>query len=538
MMLSERNQNQPIASNHRKQALSINWLPRLEIKSLTDVWLTLGLTGLQLACICRACIHFKSFQAVSWRPYSQPTAELGLYLLAIVLSIILMPLFILTGLFKVGSYANDNFRFGRDLDMHSIMNKKPKKSTKRKFKKTNGIDQKESLLNKQSDQVTDDQLKEKVPKSGQPFSTSSTISALSTSLTYSLEDGTNPCHHPRRVFSFYQRLGNLLASVKVWKNFMPISRLIHLSIAFMLMFPDVLLVGKEIAYGLRPKGFVHHTQLDFVFMRPLDRFAQSQPFLRHNSDSFNKTNNLYLSNENLKMQLISSSLDDIDQINYSPQMSLELFNLALALALLTLQYSATLWTLNKLYAFVFSLHLAFISILSLLSFAAFEILYKFQVSFADGIKLELSLNQLNSTVPIALSSTTTMATKAVLFTLPFVTDSLSLQLSFLFSLLLILLSALPIYAYGVYQYRMKLTNLHGQFSRYLPGSRARYLASTTSATSDSTTVENLEHEMKPQNIEPLQKTRQQTNCKSDVEYTKVSRANLHVVSFEIALFKI
>jgi len=110
------------------RSISLNWLPRLELKSLTDVWLTIGTAALQILCISRACNHFRSYRMVTWQPYSQPTAELGLYLLTIVLSIILMPTFVATGVFKVGSYASDNFRFGRDLDLQSIMSKsKPKR---------------------------------------------------------------------------------------------------------------------------------------------------------------------------------------------------------------------------------------------------------------------------------------------------------------------------------------------------------------------------------------------------------------------------
>ena len=224
------------------------------------------------------------------------------------------------------------------------------------------------------------------------------------------------------------------------------------------------------------------------------------------------------------MQLISSSLDDMDQINYSPQMSLELFNLALALALFTLQYSATLWTLNRLYAFVFSVHLAFTSSLALLSFAAVEVLYKFQLSFANGIKLDLTALSQNSSAP---ASDATSKFGSVLFNLPFVTGPLGLQISFVLSLLLLLASSMPIYAYGVYQYRVKLKGLRAQFARYLPSARAHFLASAASdSTSDNAVYANANFDARNNNgSNGSSAASHHQQAKSDVEYTKVTAAS-------------
>ena len=119
---------------------------------------------------------------------------------------------------------------------------------------------------------------------------------------------------------------------------------------------------------------MHHSQLDFVFKRPLDRFSESQSFLDPspfyfdtvNTNTNNYQNNIpnagshvnyFMSKSQIKIQLISSSLEDIDQVNYMPQVSLEFFNYSLALILMTLRYSAPLWTLNKPYALIFSIHL-------------------------------------------------------------------------------------------------------------------------------------------------------------------------------------
>ena len=157
--------------------------------------------------------------------------------------------------------------------------------------------------------------------------------------------------------------------------------------------------------------------MDFLLNRPLQRFSDSQSYFdssqfssyilniqnetmsneqQHSSTSSSSTTSIHLNRNQIKLQLISSSLNDIDQINYEPRMSLEFFNFVLALVTLAIRYAGTLWSSNKLYAFVLSFHVIMFTCLSLISYSSFEILFKFQSCFRNGIKIKGLLFILNN----------------------------------------------------------------------------------------------------------------------------------------------
>ena len=85
---------------------------KFELKSLEDLWIGLFLVALQISCFVRACRQFKDFKSATWEPFARPSLELGLYLTFICIAIICMPIFAFTSIFKMGSYANDNFKLG------------------------------------------------------------------------------------------------------------------------------------------------------------------------------------------------------------------------------------------------------------------------------------------------------------------------------------------------------------------------------------------------------------------------------------------
>jgi len=150
--------------------------------------------------------------------------------------------------------------------------------------------------------------------------------------------------------------------------------------------------------------------MDFLLNRPLQRFSDSQSYFdssqfssyilniqndtsneHHNSaeaSPHTSTTSIHLNRNQIKLQLISSSLNDIDQINYEPRMSLEFFNFVLALITLAIRYAATLWPANKLYALILSFHVILFTCLSLISYSSFEVLFKFQSCFRNGIKIK------------------------------------------------------------------------------------------------------------------------------------------------------
>lgn len=249
-----------LSNNHKQQQQTHNLLrPRrrisqLEFKSLEDIWLCIFIVIIQSICIYRACTNFNKFNGIEWTPYERPTGELWLYLFFIVLSIILLPILIFTSLIKIGSYANDNYEFGKDIDYAELARKSQKQVVKTQNQLID-VQKKKTLTNRGDSHYSlmpSNELPKNISKRGsQPFSTSSIISS-------SIYSDTTKCQPPEFYFSKFKAFLYIVRSIfsvkKLWKNSMPVSCFIHLTIAFILMFPEVLLTSKEIEYDLRPKG--------------------------------------------------------------------------------------------------------------------------------------------------------------------------------------------------------------------------------------------------------------------------------------------
>ena len=62
----------------------------------------------------RAVERCKHYNELPWREEQKPVAELYVYILLIVVSIMCIPFLIITAVFRIGSYANDGTRLGRD----------------------------------------------------------------------------------------------------------------------------------------------------------------------------------------------------------------------------------------------------------------------------------------------------------------------------------------------------------------------------------------------------------------------------------------
>ena len=62
----------------------------------------------------RAVLQCKEYNELPWGSEEKPVMELYVYISLVVLSIMCVPFYILTALFKVGNYANDGVRLGRD----------------------------------------------------------------------------------------------------------------------------------------------------------------------------------------------------------------------------------------------------------------------------------------------------------------------------------------------------------------------------------------------------------------------------------------
>jgi hypothetical protein len=366
-----------------------NHKSRFNLKSIEDIWYSIIVFIIQIICINKSWINLVKYNRQSWLPNQKPNSQIYFYIICLMANICLLPLFLFTCLFKLGLYANDRFKFGFDLDSNKIKLNETSRLKKHGFR--------------------NDHIDKSYVKS---------------------------------IFKF------VLSK-------MPISNLIHLTMSFCLVLPNVLMISKEIEYGLRPKANVYHTELDFLFSRPLKRFSESisinldPSYLLKNLKYSNQNLKLNLiNNNNLKYQLIASSLNDINEINYMPSMSIELLNYFIALTFFSFNYSQAFWHLNKLYTFLFSIHLILFSILSVLSLSAFEILFKFQTVFYNGIKL--SINTTNGSMS---------TNDDILYKIPFFTSPNLLLFLYLIGSLAFLFSSLPLYSFGIYQYKIKLTKL-------------------------------------------------------------------------------
>ncbi len=81
-------------------------------------WYTAVVLAIQGYLLYRAVGRCKTYNELPWRTQAKPVVELYVYIGLIVASVMCMPFFIITSLFRIGSYANDGVRLGRD-NIHS-----------------------------------------------------------------------------------------------------------------------------------------------------------------------------------------------------------------------------------------------------------------------------------------------------------------------------------------------------------------------------------------------------------------------------------
>ena len=242
---------------------------KLKLKSLEDLWICVFVLIIQLICIYRGCLSLDRFNLQSWQPYPKPTLEISVYAFLLSLSIFLLPFFVWACLLKIGSFANDNFKFGSDLDTNSLYSKLLRKhnfncfmneANKSRQEWCNKALKRNSFMNqKYLPNTVDNRMNFLKCSDTKPYLSSSTTigfnrkeSRSDPSVGHSNRSNlVSPnCSTCRTVIT------SLLSFKHFWKNFMPLSSFIHLVIAFSLVFPDILLTSKQIEYGLKPKGIL------------------------------------------------------------------------------------------------------------------------------------------------------------------------------------------------------------------------------------------------------------------------------------------
>jgi hypothetical protein len=192
----------------------------------------------------------------------------------------------------LGTYTNDNFKLGYDLDTRRIFKKELSKHRTKLETATEEEDELQNKVTKRSQSNFSLNVNDsKVPKLAQLKRISNTNNITTTNNNNNnnnisdsfgmVEESTNLSSpisgnnlnngfeyfstsmssttqssqaSTTRISEFFDRVKKFIEIRRKWKNFLPVSSLIHLIIAFCLLFPNVLLVSKQIEYGLRPKG--------------------------------------------------------------------------------------------------------------------------------------------------------------------------------------------------------------------------------------------------------------------------------------------
>ena len=86
----------------------------VRVNSLWLWWYAAIVVVAQTYLMYRAVEQCKEYNELPWSSERKPVTELYVYIILLVLSIMCVPFFILTSIFKVGNYANDGVRLGRD----------------------------------------------------------------------------------------------------------------------------------------------------------------------------------------------------------------------------------------------------------------------------------------------------------------------------------------------------------------------------------------------------------------------------------------
>ena len=126
------------------------------------------------------------------------------------------------------------------------------------------------------------------------------------------------------------------------------------------------------------QGYIYHNELDIIFSRPLERVKLRNTY-EITTNRTNEPRPISLASINASSPPLDEEVIDVREINYEPKLSFELINLLIALVIFQLKYTKTLWNLNKLFSLCFLLHLLIVSILILVSFATYQVLYKYEL---------------------------------------------------------------------------------------------------------------------------------------------------------------
>ncbi|CAH1782723.1 unnamed protein product [Owenia fusiformis] len=89
---------------------------KCRLNLLWSIWYCALVLGAQGYLVYRAVQRVQYFNQVTWQRDNKPTIQIGIYIGFIGLSVLCMPFFVCCALMKIGNYANDGVKLGRDYE--------------------------------------------------------------------------------------------------------------------------------------------------------------------------------------------------------------------------------------------------------------------------------------------------------------------------------------------------------------------------------------------------------------------------------------
>ncbi|KAK9890752.1 hypothetical protein WA026_012100 [Henosepilachna vigintioctopunctata] len=359
----------------------------IHLNNLWSLWYGVLGCGIQAYTVVKGIKRLLGYSLLYWpEDISLPYLELNCSLGLVGAAVLLLPIFFVCAVFKVGNLANDGFKLGRQIGMCS---KEP----------------------------------------------------------------------PAEVLSHGGRCS-------LFKHGGPTAPFVHLVMAFCLLLPKLLMEAKLIEAGFLSQEWIWKTDLDFMVVHR-DRLVVLS-FMTSNSTNAlpssisqarivsgtNKPQSgsifsptppgVPLNHNPIAHTVIKTLKDFIGHENHTnfhqtkdPELghtlSLEYINLAIALMVYSVRYSAIFWSSNKCLGIVFSVQLLINSVHILLSYCGMTILYKVQIA---GVWKSLPL--LKHTNFVLMSNRST----------PFLLNAQVTLGLYLLSTLLVVASSLILYFYG------------------------------------------------------------------------------------------
>ncbi|RWS09532.1 uncharacterized protein B4U79_05489 [Dinothrombium tinctorium] len=342
----KRNSSGNSGGNNNKSATfnceKYHYTHHYSLNSLWSIWYGIIAVAFQIYIIARSVKRFTLYVSLPWPDDQPPYKELNTYVILTGLGVVILPFFVVTSMMKIGNNANDGQKLG---------------SSSNSDRRANG---------------DHEAVYENVRNSSQNLRKKKRFRALKS----------------------------------IWKHSVPTVALLHTLASLCFLVSRLLMEAQIIKYGFLPKGDIWCTEMDFILNHLEDRKVSMLGFLdpinetdKHFLGKYKDSDERSLLNEALLMKPDQMKM----KLDLEPgRLSAEFINFAIALFVHAIRYPSVFWNISKSFGLVFSIILVVNTFQSLMSYAAFTVLYKIQVFNPEKILLrypnKLSLDSLQTLI--------------------------------------------------------------------------------------------------------------------------------------------